>query len=137
LAALNDPADDEIVTADSLTIDFRSAFRADVALGFPPTTYDVGIGVIALKLHVDAGTLFVTHGLATGPASSGARLELEADSRICAVLSGALSAENALLAGAVRLRAGDPALLDRFARTFHLDGAPLIDDPVSGSRLRS
>lgn len=114
--SMGEPAEDDIVTKDSLTIAFRAAFQTDAAAGLPATTYAAHIGDIVLTLHVKDGRLAVEAG-----AASAADLVFAADHGIRKVISGELSPTSAISDGVVRVLHGDPALLKRFARTFHLD----------------
>ena len=117
--AMGEPGPADIVTPDSLTIALRTAFRADAAAGLPPTAYEAHIGDVVLTLEVGDGTLSVTPG-----PRAGADLTFAVGPGIRSVLSGELSPARALEQGVVRVLDGDPALLDRFAATFHLAPEP-------------
>jgi len=130
LQAMGDPAEGDIVTADSLTMDFRSAFQADAARSLPATVYEVHIGDVVLTLHVEAETLTVRPGPASRTPPTGADLVLAAGPGLRKLISGELSPEAAMAEGSVRVLEGNTLLLDRFAQTFHLDRAPRTDDPL-------
>jgi DNA-binding HxlR family transcriptional regulator len=117
---MGEPADDDIVTADSMTMAFRTAFTPDVARSRPATVYEVHIGEVILSLRVGEPGLTVT----PGPSTGGADLVFAASPRIHEVISGELSPESAIAGGTVRILDGDASLLERFALTFHLDPAP-------------
>lgn len=130
--ALGAPGADEVVTSDSLTMAFRTAFRAEVAERTGPTTYEVHSGPIRLRLAASAAGLRVYPvgsarpvDLVGGP-PPGAEPELTiaAGPGIRQVISGELSPAEAIATGVVGVLAGDPALLERFAETFHLDPGP-------------
>jgi DNA-binding HxlR family transcriptional regulator len=113
--AMGEPDPADVVTADSMTIAFRTAFRPEAAAGHGPTTYEVHIGDIVLALEVADGVLRVS------PAPHpGAGVVFAAGTEIRAVIAGDLSPAEAVERGVVHVLDGDPALLDRFARTFHL-----------------
>jgi len=113
--ALGDPRDEQIVTADSLTMTFRTAFQPEVASGLPPTSYAALVGPAALHLTVTGSRLQVAR-LDEAPAD----LRFEAGPGIRRLISGETGADAAIADETVRIVAGPPELLQRFARTFHL-----------------
>lgn len=117
--AMGDPADGEIITADSMTMAFRTAFRTEATDGLPAVVYETHIGDIALTLRVEAGNLAVRPG-----PTDGADLVFAAGPGIRKIISGELSPEAAIADGVVHVRGGDAALLEQFAQTFHLEPAP-------------
>ncbi|GAA1743068.1 helix-turn-helix domain-containing protein [Aeromicrobium alkaliterrae] len=128
--AMGEPGPEDIVTLDSMTMAFRTSFRRDVAAELPATRYEVHVGPVALNLAVDGGELRV-RPVEGGPLVRVADGELaeEADADLVIVcgpgirelVAGTVTASEAIAAELVSVQAGDPALLDRFARTFHLD----------------
>lgn len=137
-AAMGEPGPEDIVTLDSMTMSFRTAFRPEIAAGFPPTRYEVHIGPVALNLAVEGPALNV-RPVAGGPlvravdgrlaSAADADIVFTSDSRIRAVISGEMSPTEAVDAEVLAVQAGDPALLDRFAATFHItsDAGALLD----------
>ncbi|WP_349897551.1 winged helix-turn-helix transcriptional regulator [Parafrigoribacterium soli] len=124
--AMGEPAEGDIVTSDSMTMAFRTAYRADAAAAFPTTAYEVHIGEVALGLRAGVGGLLVAPhplGLAAGvdPVAGGADLAFAAGPGIRSLISGELSAREAIASETVHILSGEPALLDRFAATFHLE----------------
>lgn len=116
--AMGEPAEGDIITPDSMTIAFRTAFQPDAAHRLPATVYDTHLGDFALRLHVDHEHLNV---LRLGPGTRGsAHLAFAAGPGIRRLISGELAPADALAQQAVQVLSGDGALLDRFARTFHL-----------------
>ena len=112
--AMEEPRDEQIITPASMTMDLRSAFRPEVAVTLPATTYTAHVGDDALRIRVDRAELDVTTGdgpsdlaFATGPA-------------LHRVLSGNLTPENAIATGGVTVLGGRGDLLERFASTFRL-----------------
>ena len=118
---MGDPAEGDIITPDSMTMAFRTPFRADATAGFPPTAYEAQLGGFALGLHVEGHDLAVTPvraDRATGPARD---LQFSAGPGIRNLISGELAPAAAIASGVVSVVSGDPSLLTRFARTFHLE----------------
>lgn len=112
--ALGEPRDEQIITPDSMTMDLRSAFRANVALDLPATAYAARLGEAELLIRVDGSALDVTRG--SGPAD----LAFAAGPDIRRLISGELEPQRAIETGVVQVLRGQGALLDRFASTFHL-----------------
>lgn len=124
--AMGEPDADDIVTADSLTIALRTAFRADAAAELPPADYEVRIGPVALRVQVRAAQLRVTQLAPPAPPVGGSlpegepELVVEASPGIRRLISGELAPGVAIDEGIIDVVAGDAALLDRFAATFHI-----------------
>lgn len=128
--AMGEPGPDDIVSPDSLTIALRTAFQAEAAAGLPATGYELHLGEVVLRAQVDRGQLRVTQLAPSGPPVGGRPPEGEPDLVLAAgpdirlLISGELSPADALRQRAVQLMVGDAALLERFARTFHIDPGP-------------
>jgi DNA-binding HxlR family transcriptional regulator len=112
--AMGDPRQEQIITPDSMTMDLRSAFRANVASTLPATSYGARFGPAELLIRVDGSALEVTRGdgqvdlaFASGPG-------------IHRLISGELAPERAIETGVVEVLGGRAELLGRFASTFHL-----------------
>jgi DNA-binding HxlR family transcriptional regulator len=112
--ALSDPREEQIITPDAMTMDLRTAFRPQVSASLPPTAYAAHLGAAELLIRVDGGSLDVTRG--DGPAD----LAFAAGADIRRLISGELAPDRAITTGVVEVLRGSGALLDRFARTFHL-----------------
>ncbi|MFC4243631.1 winged helix-turn-helix transcriptional regulator [Gryllotalpicola reticulitermitis] len=112
--AMGDPRPEQIVTADSMTVTLRTAFRPQVAAELPSTAYATRFGAAELLVRVDGGALEVARG--GGPAD----LAFAAGPDIRRLISGELAPDRAIATGAVEVLHGRTQLLDRFARTFHL-----------------
>jgi len=112
--ALGDQRDEQVITADSMTIDLRAAFRASVAATLPATAYSARLGPAELLIRVDGPALDVTRG--AGPAD----LAFAVGADIRRLISGELSPDRAIASGAVEVLHGRGDLLGRFASTFHL-----------------
>jgi hypothetical protein len=114
---MGDPRDGQIITADSMTMDLRTAFRPQVAMALPPTAYAARFGPAELLIRVDGPHLDVSRG--DGPAD----LAFASGPGIRRVISGELAPETAIASGVVDVLRGHAELLHRFAGTFHLAGA--------------
>ncbi|HEY6357469.1 MAG TPA: winged helix-turn-helix transcriptional regulator, partial [Vicinamibacterales bacterium] len=115
--SLGEPRREEIVTADSLIMAMRSTFRRESARG-TRASYEFRFGEIVINVRIDGAKLKV----AGGPLP-GADLIVEAGPGIKALMTGELSAQEAIANGTVRVT-GDPALLTRFAQLFRIDPMP-------------
>jgi len=129
--SMGDPAEGDVVTADSLTMALRTAFQQDAAAARPDADYELHVGDVALRARVSGGGLRVWQVAPAAPPVGGAAPEGEADVVIAAgpgirlVISGEVAPQVALDEGVVHVLAGDATLLERFAETFHIDpGAP-------------
>ncbi|MCX7523095.1 helix-turn-helix domain-containing protein [Microbacterium sp. STN6] len=112
--AMGEPRDEQIVTADSMTMALRTAFRPDVAAGLPATAYAAHFGPAELLVRVAGSALEVAQG--DGPVD----LAFAAGPGIRRVISGELAPARAIATGVVEVLRGPDDLLDRFASTFHL-----------------
>jgi DNA-binding HxlR family transcriptional regulator len=112
--ALDDPREEQLITPDSMTMDLRTAFRADVAASLPATAYAGRFGSAELLIRVDGSALEVTRG--DGPGD----LAFVTGTGIHRVISGELAPARAISTGVVEVLSGRRDLLDRFAHTFHL-----------------
>src|SRR4249919_1348566 len=50
---MGDPGPDDVVTADSLTMALRTAFRPDAAAALPDADYELHVGDVVLRVQVD------------------------------------------------------------------------------------
>jgi DNA-binding HxlR family transcriptional regulator len=115
--SLGDPRREEIVTADSLIMAMRTTFRPEAARG-TRASYELRFGEIVIHVSIDGAKLKVAEGPLPG-----ADLIVETGPGIKALLTGEMSAADAIANGSVRV-AGDPELLERFAGLFHIDPMP-------------
>jgi len=112
--ALDEPRLEQVITPDSMTIDLRTAFRANVAAKLPATAYAARVGSAELLIRVDGARLDVSreHGAVD--------LSFTAGAGIHRLISGELAPDRALATGVVEITSGGSALLGRFAETFHV-----------------
>lgn len=128
-AQMGDPSPDDVVTADSLTMALRTAFRPDAAAALPPADYELHVGDVALRVQVDGSRLNVTQLAPPAPPIGGAlpagepELVFAASPGIRHVISGELSPAEAIDQDVLAVVSGDAGLLERFAATFFIDTA--------------
>ncbi len=113
--AMGDPREEQIITADSMTMALRAAFRPQVAAGLASTAYAGRFGPANLLIRADGPSLAVTRG------SAPADLTFAAGPGIHRLISGELAPDRAIATtGVVDVLSGCGDLIDRFATTFHL-----------------
>nr|WP_206686913.1 MULTISPECIES: winged helix-turn-helix transcriptional regulator [Microbacterium] len=127
--SMGEPAADDVVTGDSLTMALRTAFQMDAAAAHPETVYDVHVGDVALRAFAGPQGLRVVQLAPPAPPVGGVLPTGEPDLSIAAgpgirhLISGELAPQAAVDDGVVHVIAGDTTLLERFAATFHIDAA--------------
>jgi len=131
-AQMGEPQPDDVVTADSLTIALRTAFRVDAATAVPPADYELHIGDIVLRVQVSADGLRVAQvqpagrpvdpRLGTQASTAGdPDVVFAAGPGIRRVISGELTPAEAIDQDVLTVVAGDATLLERFAQTFRIE----------------
>ena len=111
--ALGDPRAGEIVTLGSMMTAMRSTFQSAAARGVR-VTYELRLGDIVLHLRIAGRKLTVN----AGPLPH-ADLVIESGPAIKMLLSGELSARDAVAQGLIKIT-GDASLLDQFSRLFRI-----------------
>jgi DNA-binding HxlR family transcriptional regulator len=117
--AMGEARDEQIITPDSLTMDLRSAFRAEVAARLPATAYSARLGGAELLIRVDGSALQVARADPTR-GDGAVDLAFASGPGIHRLISGQLTPDRAIETGVVEVLGGRGELLDRFASTFHL-----------------
>jgi DNA-binding HxlR family transcriptional regulator len=114
--SLGEPRPEEIVTADSMVMAFRSTFRPERAGWYEgEMRYELRLGPVVLHLRVEGGALVeVEEGELPD-----ADLVIETGPAIKALMAGEVTPEEAIENGSVRI-SGDAALLSRFAEMFRI-----------------
>ena len=112
--ALGDPREEQIITPDSMIMDLRTTFRADVAATLPTTAYAAHFDSTALLIRVDGRALDVRRGDGT------ADLAFATGPGIRRLIVGEIAADQAIEAGVIQVLSGQGHLIHRFADTFHL-----------------
>jgi DNA-binding HxlR family transcriptional regulator len=119
------PKDDDIVTADSLTMALRTAFRpefASVSLDF-----QIRVGVVELRAQVSGGELRVVQVAPPAPPVGGSLPTGEPELRFATgpdirhLIAGRLTPAQAVEQDVVTILKGDLKLLKRFAELFQID----------------
>lgn len=126
---MGDPAEGDVVTADSLTMALRTAFQTDAAAALPAADYELHVGDVTLRVQVDAADLHITQLAPPAPPVGGRLPEGEPELIFAAgpgirrLIAGELSPAEAIDKDVLAVVSGDATLLERFAATFHI--APL------------
>ncbi|MFS0734734.1 helix-turn-helix domain-containing protein [Microbacterium sp. 1P10UB] len=126
-AQMGAPEPGDVVTADSLTMALRTAFRPDAAASGPAVDIELHVGDVALRAQVAGGALQVWQIAPPAPPVGGAPPAGDPDVVIVAgpgirsVISGELSPADAVAQDQVTVVRGDADLLERFAQIFHID----------------
>jgi len=139
--SLGDPRAEQVITPDSMTMDLRTAFRAQVAETLPVTAYAARFGGAELLIRVDGSSLDITRGSGSLDTTRGdggldvtrrdggldvtrgdgpVDLAFAAGPGIRRLILGELDPQRAIETGVVEVLRGRRALLSRFASTFHL-----------------
>jgi DNA-binding HxlR family transcriptional regulator len=123
--SMGEPKDDDIVTADSLTMTLRTAFRPDSASG--SLDFQIQMGTVELRGQVSDGELKVVQLAPPAPPVGGSLPTGEPDLRFATgpglrhLIAGTLTAAEAVEQGVVTLQKGNLKLLDRFTELFRID----------------
>lgn len=135
-AQMGDPGPDDIVTADSLTMALRTAFRADAAASLPPADYELHVADVVLRVQVDGSGLRIAQ---VAPASRPVEprstriadlskgepgLVFAAGPGIRRLISGEVTPAEAIDREILAVVSGDAGLLERFAETFSIPLGP-------------
>ncbi|WP_432037095.1 winged helix-turn-helix transcriptional regulator [Streptomyces cucumeris] len=110
---MTEPRPGEAITAESVAMSFRTAYRPEAAQG-ATAGFEVRMGEIAICLQITNGELAV--GIGTHPAPD-LVIERQFGHPVRELMSGSKTPDDVLADGSVRVE-GDPALLSRFAEMF-------------------
>jgi DNA-binding HxlR family transcriptional regulator len=130
--SMGDPKDDDIITADSLTIALRTAFRPESAS--ESLDFQIEVGAVELRAQVSGGALKTVQiappASPVGGSLPGGEPELRfaTGPRIRHLIAGALTPAQAVEQDIVTVLQGNLELLERFARLFRIevDRAPAL-----------
>ncbi|MGH2887564.1 MAG: winged helix-turn-helix transcriptional regulator [Solirubrobacteraceae bacterium] len=123
--SMGEPRDDEIVTADSLTMALRTAFRpecASVSLDF-----QIQMGAVELRARVSDGELKVVQIAPPAPPVGGSLPSGEPELRFATgpgirhLITGRLTPAQAVEQDVVTILKGNLKLLKRFTEVFRID----------------
>lgn len=123
--SMSEPRDDDIVTADSLTIALRTAFRptSDAA----SLDFQLQVGPVELRGEVGNGELKVAQIAPPAPPIGGSlplgepELRFTAGPGIRHLIAGTLTAAQAVERDVVTILKGNLTLLERFTELFRID----------------
>ena len=122
--AMGDPDDGDVVTADSLTMALRTAFRPDHAQDLD---IELHVGDVALRAIVHNHALTVMQLAPPAPLVGGAvpagdpEAVLVAGPGIRHLIGGEVTPAEAIAQDLVAVVRGEERILDAFAETFHID----------------
>ena len=119
------PKDDDIVTADSLTMALRTAFRPELAS--VSLDFQIRVGVVELRAQAGGGGLTVVQIAPPAPPVGGSLPSGEPDLRFATgpdirhLIAGTLTPAEAVEQDVVTILKGDLKLLKRFAELFRIE----------------
>lgn len=123
--SMGDPKADDVVTADSLTMALRTAFRPELAS--PPLDFQIQVGAVELRAQVNDGELKVVQIAPPAPPVGGSLPDGEPELRFVTgpevrhLIAGTLTPAEAVQQEVVTIRTGNLKLLERFANLFRID----------------
>jgi DNA-binding HxlR family transcriptional regulator len=119
------PKDDELVTADSLTMALRTAFRPEVASG--SLDFQIQMGAVELRAQVSDGVLNVVQIAPPAPPVGGSLPGGEPELRFATgpdirhLIAGTVTPAQAVKEDMVTILKGNVKLLERFTELFRID----------------
>jgi DNA-binding HxlR family transcriptional regulator len=125
LRSMGEPRADDVITADSLTMALRTAFRPELASA--SLDFQVQVGPVELRCQVSNGELNVVQIAPPAPPAGGSLPSGEPELRFVTgpgirhLIGGTLTPAQAVKQDVVTLLKGDPELLERFTELFHID----------------
>ncbi len=123
--SMGEPKDDELITADSLTMALRSAFRPEL----PSLSLDfqIQVGAVELRGQVSDGELNVVQIAPPAPPVGGSlpggepELRFATGPDIRRLIAGTVTPAQAVKDGVVTILKGNVKLLQRFTELFRID----------------
>jgi DNA-binding HxlR family transcriptional regulator len=122
--SMGDPKDDDIVTADSLTMALRTAFRPEFAS--TPLDFQIQVDAVELRAQVVDGELKVVQIAPPAPPVGGSlpsgepELQFATGPDLRHLIGGTLTPDQAVKQGAVTILKGNVKLLGRFSELFRI-----------------
>ena len=122
---MGEPKDDEIVTADSLTMALRTAFRPEFAS--LSLDFQIQVGSVELRVQVSDGELKVVQIAPPVPPVGGSLPSGEPELRLATgpgirhLIAGTLTPAEAVEQEVVTILKGNLELLERFTEVFRID----------------
>lgn len=122
--SMDEPKDDDVITADALTMTLRTAFRPESVTA--PLDFQIVVDEVELRAQVMGGALSVVQIAPPMPPVGGTLPDGDPELRFSAgpglrhLIGGTVTAAQAVDQGIVTITTGELALLDRFAQIFRL-----------------
>ncbi|HEX4679051.1 MAG TPA: helix-turn-helix domain-containing protein [Gaiellaceae bacterium] len=123
--SMGEPKDDDIVTADSLTMALRTAFRPEVASA--PLDFQIQVGAVELRAQVSDGELKVVQIAPPASPVGGSlpggvpQLRFATGPGVRHLIAGTLTPAQAVQQDVVTILKGNLKLLERFTELFRID----------------
>ena len=123
--SMGEPKDDEIITADSLTMALRTAFRPAVASG--PLDFQIQVGAVELRARINDEELEVVQIAPPAPPVGGSLPSGEPELRFATgpgirhLIAGTLTPAQAVRQDVVTILKGNLKLLTLFTERFRID----------------
>ena len=123
--SMGDPKDEDIVTADSLTIALRTAFRPEIAS--VSLDFQIQVGAVELRAQVSDSELKVVQIAPPTPPVGGSLPSSEPELRFATgpgirhLIAGTLTPAQAVEQEVVTILQGDLKMLERFTELFRID----------------
>jgi DNA-binding HxlR family transcriptional regulator len=131
-AQMGEPGPGDLVTADSLTMALRTAFRPDVAASVPPAHFEVHVADVALRVQVEGAELHISQLAPPAPPVGGRVPAGEPDIVFAAgpgirrLIAGELTPAEAIDREVLAVVSGDATLLERFADVFRIPATSAV-----------
>lgn len=122
--SMDEPKDDDVVTAAALTMTLRTAFRPESVT--PPLDFQIVVDEVELHAQVIDGTLSVVQIAPPMPPVGGTLPDGDPELRFSTgpglrhLIGGTVTVAQAVEQGIVTITTGELALLERFAQIFRL-----------------
>ena len=122
---MGEPKDDDIVSADSLTMSLRTAFRPESAS--ESLDFQIQVGAVELRAQVRDGELKVIQIAPPLPPVGGSLPDSEPELRFATgpgirrLIAGTLTPAQAVEQDVVSIQKGNLKLLERFTELFRID----------------
>ncbi len=123
--SMGEPKEDDVITADSLTMALRTAFNPVV--GSASLDFQIQVGAVELRAQVSGGELKVTQIAPPTPPVGGSLPSGEPELRFATgpdirhLIAGTLTAAQAVEQDVLIIQKGNLKLLERFAELFRID----------------
>jgi DNA-binding HxlR family transcriptional regulator len=123
--SIGEPRDDDVVTADSLTMALRTAFKPEVAL--VSLDFQIQAGAVELRAQISGGELKVVQIAPPRPPVGGSlpssepELQFATGPGIRHLIAGTLTPAQAVEQDVLTILKGNLKLLERFTELFRID----------------